>query len=273
MSFYFASVNRNRRSATLDLKRKEALDILYRLAKDSDVLVENFMPGKADELGIGYDTPVAGYGSRGPYSNRAGYDAIAAAEGGLMHITGKRDGPPVRPGLGMVDMYTGLYMHGATPAALEARRRTGRGQKLDASSFETQISLLINVGVNWFNLGLEGQRFGSAHPSIVPYNTYQTRDHAHLALGANNDRQFKVLAERIGRVDLLDDPRFRTNELRVENRTLLDGIVNAVIKERTVDEWIVALEGSGLAHGPVNTIEKDFAHPQATAGRMIECGP
>lgn len=130
-----------------------------------------------------------------------------------MNISGERDGQPVRPGLGMINMCTGLYMHGAILAALEARRRTGRGQKLDASLFETQISLLINVGVSWFNLGLEGQIFGSLYPSIVPYNTYKTRAHAYLALGANNGRQFKVLVERIGRVDLFDDPRFRTNEL------------------------------------------------------------
>ncbi|TKA80569.1 hypothetical protein B0A49_00621 [Cryomyces minteri] len=262
MSHYFASVNRNKRSITLDLKKKEALEILYELAKTSDVFIGNFVPGKMEQLGIGY-------GAEGPYANRAGYDAIAAAEAGLMHITGEAGGRPVRPGLGMVDMCTGLYTHGAILAALQARHSTGRGQKIDASLFETQIALLINVGAGWLNLGLDGQRYGAAHPSIVPYNTFETKN-GYLAVGANNDRQFKVLAERIDRLDLLEEPRFCTNALRVENREAMDAIVNDIFKEKTIEEWLAVLDGSGLAHGPVNSIQKAFEHPQTRARDMIQ---
>ncbi|TKA76335.1 hypothetical protein B0A49_02692 [Cryomyces minteri] len=266
MSHYFASVNRNKRSITLDLKKKEALAILYELAKTSDVFIGNFVPGKMEQLGIGYDATAL----KGPTQiAQAVDDAIAAAEAGLMHITGEAGGRPVRPGLGMVDMCTGLYTHGAILAALQARHRTGRGQKIDASLFETQIALLINVGAGWLNLGLDGQRYGAAHPSIVPYNTFETKN-GYLAVGANNDRQFKVLAERIDRLDLLEEPRFRTNALRVENREAMDAIVNDIFKEKTIEEWLAVLDGSGLAHGPVNSIQKAFEHPQTRARDMIQ---
>lgn len=283
MSFYFNAVNRNKRSITLDLKKAEGREILLNLAKSSDVLLENFVPGKVEELGIGYDTvskinpaiiyaSISGYGPSGPYQRRAGYDAIAAAEAGLMHITGHSGSEPVRPGLGMVDMCTGLYLHGAILAALQARSQTGKGQKLDASLFETQISLLINIGANWLNMGLEGKRNGNAHPSIAPYNTFPTKD-GFLCVGANNDRQFKVLAERLGRPDLLEDPRFKTQATRVEHREAIDAVMNDLLKEKTLDEWMAVFDGSGLAHGPVNTIERAFAHPQIQARNMVESIP
>lgn len=169
----------------------------------------------------------------------------------------------------MVDMCTGLYLHGAILAALQARNQSSKGQKLDASLFETQVSLLINIGANWLNMGLEGKRNGNAHPSIAPYNTFQTKD-GYLAIGANNDRQFKILAERLGRLDLLADPRFKTNAMRVQHREAIDAIVEGLLKEKTLDEWMEVLEGSGLAHGPVNTIERVFEHPQIQARDMVE---
>ena len=209
MSFYFASVNRNKKSITLDLKQPEALEVAYRLAKTSDVVLENFVPGSADRLGIGYKklseinprlvyASISGYGASGPYSKRAGYDAIAAAEGGLMHVTGHPDGPPVRPGLGMTDMATGLYTHGAIVSALYSRDRTGKGQHISSSLFETQISLLINIGANWLNRGVEGQRYGAAHPSIVPYNTWRCKDGQWLAVAANNAAAFQFAMAAFG---------------------------------------------------------------------------
>ncbi|KAK7567953.1 CoA-transferase family III domain-containing protein [Phyllosticta citricarpa] len=248
MSFYFNAINRNKRSITLDLKKREK------------------------ELGIGYDVvsrinpniiyaSISGYDSSGPYAKRAGYNAIAAAEAGLMHISGEPGQLPVRPGLGMVDMCTGLYMHGAILAALNAREKTGKGQKLDASLFETQISLLINIGANWLNLGL-----------IAPFNTFKAKD-GYMALGANNDRQFKILVERMRRKDLLQDPRFQTNSMRVQHREILDGILNEILTNKPLDEWMVVFDGSGLAHGPVNTIENAFAHPQIQARDMVESIP
>ena len=280
-SLYFAAINRNKRSLTLDLKKQEAKEIVYELVKTSDVVLENFVPGKADELGIGYDTlaaknpkivyaSVSGYGSSGPYAQRAGYDAIAAAEGGLMHITGHSNAGPVRPGLGMTDMSTGLYTHGAIMAALFAREKTGLGQHISASLFETQISLLINIGSNWLNRQVDGQRFGAAHPSIVPYNTWRCKDGMWLALAANNQNQFGILCKRIGKPELVQDPLFATNALRVENRKAMDNILDDVFASKSIADWLNTLDGSGLAHGPVNTIEKAFAHPQIQARDMIQ---
>lgn len=281
MSFYFASVNRNKKSITLDLKQPEALEVAYRLAKTSDVVLENFVPGSADRLGIGYKklseinprlvyASISGYGASGPYSKRAGYDAIAAAEGGLMHITGHPDGAPVRPGLGMTDMATGLYTHGAIVSALYRRDRTGKGQHISSSLFETQISLLINIGANWLNRGIEGQRYGAAHPSIVPYNTWRCEDGQWLTVAANNDRQFRTLCERIGRSDLLEDERFTTNLKRVEHRPLMDEIFDTAFASKSSEEWVRILDGSGLAHGNVNSIQKAFEHPQTQARDMVQ---
>jgi succinate--hydroxymethylglutarate CoA-transferase len=281
ISFYFASVNRNKRSITLDLKKPEALEVVYELVKTSDVVLENFVPGSADRLGIGYAklseinprlvyASISGYGGSGPYSKRAGYDAIAAAEGGLMHVTGHPDGSPVRPGLGMTDMATGLYTHGAVVAALYSRDRTGQGQYVSSSLFETQISLLINIGANWLNRGVEGKRYGAAHPSIVPYNTWECKDGLWLAVAANNDRQFRTLCERLRCFDLLDDERFATNASRVEHRPLMDKIFDAKFKAKSSEEWLKVLDGSGLAFGSVNTIQKAFEHPQTRARDMVQ---
>lgn len=280
ISFYFTAVNRNKRSLTLDLRKPAAREILYDLAKTSDVFMQNFIPGKAEELGLGYEdlarvnpriiyASISGYGAEGPYARRAGYDAIAAAEGGLMHITGEAGGTPIRPGLGMVDMATGLYTHGAIIAALRARDITGKGQNVDASLFETMLSLLTNVGSTWLNMGIEGQRYGAAHPSIVPYNTFKTKD-GYFALGANNEKQWKILCERIGRMDLYEDPRFKTNPLRVENREVVDSVMNKITSTKTNAEWLELLDGSGLACGPVNSIQNAFKHPQAQARGMVQ---
>lgn len=280
ISFYFAAINRNKRSLTLDLKKPEALEIVRKMVEETDVVIENFVPGGADKLGVGYAelskinprliyASISGYGSAGPYAKRAGYDAIAAAEGGLMHITGHPEGGPVRPGLGMTDMSTGLYTHGAIMAALYNREKSGRGQHISASLFETQISLLINIGANWLNMGRDGQRFGAAHPSIVPYNTWRCKDGIWLALAANNDRQFKTLCQRTNRTDLLDDGRFESNAMRVEHRPLMDEIFDDIFASKTSEEWLKVLDGSGLAHGPVNTIQKAFEHPQTAARDMI----
>ena len=284
ISLYFAAVNRNKRSLSLDLKKPKALEVVYELTRSCDVVLENFIPGGASKLGVGYEklsqinpkviyASISGYGSDGPYSERAGYDAIAAAEGGLMHITGNPDSGPVRPGLGMTDMSTGLYTHGAIMAALYSRVQTGRGQHISSSLFETQISLLINVGANWLNRGVEGQRYGAAHPSIVPYNTWRCRDNIWLAVAANNERQFRTLCQAIGRKELVEDVRFATNASRVEHRAFMDEIFDGVFASKTSEHWLRVLGGSGLAHGPVNTIQKAFAHPQTQARGMVSPMP
>lgn len=209
-----------------------------------------------------------GYGTTGPYARRGGYDPIAGAEAGLLHLTGERNGPPVRPGLGMVDMATGLYIHGAILAALHARARDGIGQRVDASLFETQISLLTSVGLSWLNLGAEAERWGCQHPSIAPYDAFQTKD-LYLVCGATNDAQFADLCKLIGLDSLAIDERFSTNPKRVENRDELGPLFNAVFKTKTTAEWIEVFTGSGLPFAPINNMERTFAHPQTQARDMV----
>lgn len=209
-----------------------------------------------------------GYGTTGPYAHRGGYDPIAGAEAGLLHVTGERNGPPVRPGLGMVDMTTGLYLHGAILAALQARAKNGRGQRVDTSLFEAQLSLLTNVGLSWLNLGIEAQRWGCQHPSIAPYDAFKTKD-LYLVCGATNDSQFKALCELLGLDSLLNEEIFSTNPKRVENREELGKIFDSVFRAKTTDEWMKLFEGTGLPFAPINNMEKTFTHPQAEARNMI----
>ena len=282
MSFFFAAINRNKRSITLDMKKPEGKQLVHDLVEkgDIDVVLENFVPGAADRLGIGYDhlsklnsrliyASLSGYGPSGPYANRAGYDAIAAAEAGFMQVTGHPDAPPIRAGLGMTDMSTGLYAHGAIMGALYSREKTGRGQYISASLFETQISMLISVGVNWLNRSVEGQRYGAAHPSAVPYNAWQCKDGMWIVIAANSEKQYQILCQRAGRPELIDDERFKTNALRIENRKVMDQTIADIISEKTLDEWLETFDKSGLAYGPVNTIERAFQHPQIEPRDMI----
>lgn len=264
--------------------------------------VENFIPGKLAKLGLGYDVlksvnpsvilasisgmsplilsestiPFAvklivcpGYGADGPYAKRAGYDVIGAAEGGLLHITGEPDGPPTKPGVGLMDMCTGLYLHGAIVSGLLARQRTGMGQKIDTSLFETTISILANVGMSWLNLEKEAQRWGTAHPTIVPYEAFKTKD-SYLVVGAVNDRQFQNLCERLGDKELAKDARFQDNSARIQNRKQLKQILDALFAERTTEQWENEFEGSGMPYGPINSLQKALSHPQALARNMVE---
>ncbi|KAK4621814.1 Succinate--hydroxymethylglutarate CoA-transferase [Fulvia fulva] len=280
ISNYFSAVNRNKRSLTLNLKNTKARDIFLRLVEQADVVVENLRPGALDRLNLGYDVlsetnpgiilaSTSGYGSSGPYAQRAGYDMIAGAEAGLLHLTGERGGKPVRPGLGLTDMCTGLYMHGAITAALYARTRTGVGQKIDGSLFETQVALLTNVGLSWLNLGIEAERWGTQHPSVVPYDAFQTKD-LYFVCGATNDKQFAKLVETLGRLELSTDERFNTNPHRVSNREALFSILNELFRAKTTAEWEQQFEGSGLPYAPINTMERVFEHPQIVARQMVE---
>ncbi|KAJ5389070.1 CoA-transferase family III domain-containing protein [Penicillium cataractarum] len=279
-SLYFNTINRNKRSISLNLKHEQGRAVVLQLAKNADVVVENFVPGKLESLGLGYEVlkkanpslilaSISGYGADGPYSQRAGYDVIGAAEGGLLHVTGEGDGPPTKPGVGIIDMCTGLYLHGAIASALLAREKTGLGQKIDTSLFETTISILANVGMAWLNLAQEAQRWGTGHPTIVPYEAFTTKD-AYIVVGAVNDRQFHVLCDRLGNADLAQDPRFVNNKLRIEHRKDLKRILDEEFASNTTAYWEDKFEGSGLPYGPINNMEKVFSHPQAIARNMIE---
>ena len=249
------------------------------MVEESDVVVENLRPGAMDRLRIGYEdlrkvnkriilASTSGYGPTGPFAHRAGYDMIAAAEAGLLHITGERERGPVRPGIGLTDMSTGLYMHGAIMAALYARERTGEGQRIDGSLFETQVALLSNVALSWLNLGIEAERWGAQHPSIVPYDAFKTKD-LHFVCGATNDKQFAKLVDILGQPELAQDERFSTNGDRVTNRDVLSPILSELFASKSTEEWVVAFEGSGLPYAPINTMERVFDHPQTEARDMV----
>lgn len=168
-----------------------------------------------------------------------------------------------------MDMCTGLYLHGAIASALFARERTGMGQKIDTSLFEATVSILANVGMSWLNLGKEAQRWGTAHPSIVPYDAFQTRD-SFIVVGAVNDRQFRILCRILGDEDLARDERFVNNDSRVKNRQDLKLILVRLFEARTTDRWLEAFEGSGLPYGPINTLQQVFSHPQIAAREMVQ---
>lgn len=288
MSLYFAAVNRNKRSVTVNLKDPQGVEIVRALAANSDVVVNNFVPGKMEQLGLGYEVlregnpglvyaSTSGYGASGPSRDRAGYDAIALAEAGLLHITGDEDGGPTKPGVAMADLCTGLYMHGAILAALNQRQTTGLGCKIEGSLFESSLSLLINVGLAALNLDLDkgpagrrrGKRLGLGHPNLVPYGAFETRDHKMMFVAANNNRQWKGLCLRMGVERLSSEERFSTNDGRVENREEINTLLQGRFRQKTKDEWLALFEGSGLPYGSINDVVEALEHPQAEARGMV----
>lgn len=263
-SVYFSCVNRNKKSICIDLKRGQ--EIIFDLAKHCDVLIENFVPGKLDKMGLGYKQlaeiaphliycSVTGYGSEGPYAKRLGYDVIAASLGGMLHITGPRDGQPCKPGVAVTDIATGLYAHGAIMAALIQRARTNKGQWIQCDLLSTQVACLINIAANYLNAGKEAKRWGSAHESIVPYETFVTKD-GHMTVGAGSDTQFLILAKKLNLPDLAVDARFGSNSSRVKNREELLNILRDTFRKKTNKEWNEIFEGASFPYGQVNTMQQ-----------------
>ncbi|EFN82980.1 Uncharacterized protein C7orf10-like protein [Harpegnathos saltator] len=264
-STYFASVNRNKKSVCIDLKKGR--DIIYELARECDVLVENYVPGKLNSIGLGYDDiakvapclvycSLTGYGSQGPYASRSGYDVIAASLGGLLHITGPKDGPPCKVGVAMTDMATGLYAHGAIMAALLQRSKTNRGQWIQCNLLSTQIASMINIASNYLNGGKDATRLGSEHESIVPYEAFATKN-GYMTIGAGSDLQFIELVQRLQLSELASDNKFKNNTARVKHRIELLQILRDMFKKNTNQEWSVIFEGASFPYGTVNTIKED----------------
>ncbi|XP_063914115.1 succinate--hydroxymethylglutarate CoA-transferase [Zophobas morio] len=268
---YFIALNRNKKSVCIDLKSPKGKHILYELAKTSDVLVENYVPGKLCELELGYEhlrqvaphliyCSITGFGPEGPYQSKPGYDVVAASMGGFLHITGPKGGEPCKAGVAMTDLSTGLYAHGAILAALFKRTKTGKGQKIDCNLLSTQVASLINIGSNYLNTGKEAARWGTAHESIVPYEAFPTKD-GYFTIGAGSDLQFKDLCKRMGRQDLADNEKFKTNQLRVQHRIELIGTIRSIIATKTKKEWAKIFEGGSFPNGPVNTLQETFDDP------------
>lgn len=267
-SVYFLACNRNKRSICVDLKN--GLDVIYDLAQTCDVLIENYVPGKLDKLGLGYEQvkkfapkliycSITGFGSSGPYKNRAGYDVIAASVGGLLHITGEK-ATPSKVGVAMTDIATGLYAHGAILAALLHRQKTGLGQKIDVDLLSTQVSCLINVGVNYLNANVEASRWGTEHVSIVPYASFKTKD-GFFTIGAGSDSQFKELCGILKVPELIQDSRFVSNQQRVKYRDELGIILSDIFEKETNKHWNEAFAEVGFPFGPVNNMQQVFNDP------------
>ncbi len=279
LSAYYLGVNRNKRSLTLDLKSAAGREILQRLVESGDVLVENFRLGTLE--GWGFDDAwfeehaprlircsIQGYGSYGPKAGKPGYDFILQAETGLMAITGEPEGPAMKLGVAIVDICAGMQAAIAVLGALEARRKTGRGQQCEVTLHDTGLHMLANVAANYLVSGEEPGRYGNGHPNIVPYRTYPTAD-GELAIAVGNDAQFAVFARALGHHEWAGDPRFARNPDRVRNRETIDALIAEVITTRTRAEWMELLDGIGIPAGPINSVSEALSSPQTVARAMV----
>jgi crotonobetainyl-CoA:carnitine CoA-transferase CaiB-like acyl-CoA transferase len=277
---YFFSINRNKKSVTLNLKHPRGKELCLALVARGDVLIENFKPGTMEDLGLEWEVlrrvnprliycQISGFGNSGPYRERAGYDSILQGMTGLMSITGERDGPPVKAGVAIVDEITALYAHGAILAALLHRERTGQGQKVECSLLESGVAAMMNAAAAYLIAGVVQGRWGSAHESVVPYQAFRARD-GYLIIGVGNERLWKAFCETIGAPEWADDPRFDSNVKRVQHRPELVRLIEERLLGRSRDEWIAAFAAAGLPTGPINTVDQVFAEPQVLHRGMVQ---
>ncbi len=279
MSAYFTCANRNKRSVAIDLSSEDGQALIRRLAAQTDVLVENFKVGGLTQYGLDYASlsqvnpgliycSITGFGQTGPYAQRPGYDFLVQGMGGLMSVTGQADtepgGGPMKVGVALVDVMTGLYASNAILAALQHRHRTGEGQHIDVALLDVQVAALANQAANHLVGGLVPQRMGNAHPNIVPYQDFPTAD-GHMILTVGNDGQFERLCTVAGHAEWAADARFRTNAARVEHREALVALLRGETVKRTTAQWIDALEKAGVPCGPINDIAQVFADPHVVA--------
>lgn len=273
---YFASTNRGKRSVTVDLARPEGQAIVRRLAERADVVLENYKVGALARYGLAHADlaalnprlvycSISGFGQDGPYRDRPGYDFLVQAMGGLMSVTGAPDGAPgggpMKVGVALTDLLTGMYAATAVLAALAHRDRTGEGQHVDLSLLDVQVAALANQAESYLVTGAPPRRLGNAHPSIVPYQSFATSD-GHLVLAVGNDAQFARLCEVAGRPELGRDPRFATNAARVAARDALAALLAPVLAGRTTSDWVAALEAADVPCGPINDLAQVFSDPQ-----------
>ncbi len=275
-SAYYLSVNRNKKSVTLDLSKAEGQRIARELAGKCDVLIENYKVGTLKKYGLSYedlkqDNPslvycsVTGFGQDGPYAARPGYDFIFQGMGGLMSITGERDGQPgagpQKVGIAITDVLTGMYASTAILGALVHRERTGRGQYIDMALLDTIVAFNANQIVSWFCSGRIPIRWGNAHPQVVPYEVFPTAD-GHLILAVGNDGQFERFCRVAGCPELAEEPRFRTMSQRIVHRAQLTPLIAGIMRTRSRQEWIEALEAANVPCGPINNMKEVFDDPQ-----------
>jgi crotonobetainyl-CoA:carnitine CoA-transferase CaiB-like acyl-CoA transferase len=274
----FLAVNRNKRSLALDLKSPAHQAVLRRLARDADVVLENYRPGVAARLGAGWETlsevnprliyaSVSGFGQTGPYAQRPGYDLIAQGLSGVMSVTGEPGGDPVKCGIPISDLSAGLFCAVAILSAVIARERTGRGQWIDTSLFEGALALSVWETAELWGTGQVPQALGSAHRLTAPYQALRTAD-GHLTVGGNNQRLWQRLCGAIGRPELADDPRFATNEDRMARRPELVAELEAALAARGTEEWVSVLIEAGVPCGPIHDYRQVFEDPHTRAREM-----
>jgi glutaryl-CoA transferase len=277
---YFLGVNRNKRSLTLNMAVPAGQKILAGLIEKADVLIDNFKLGTLEKWSFTdawferhaprlVRCSITGYGSSGPKAALPGYDFILQAESGLMSICGEPEGKPTKYGVAIVDVCTGMLASNSILAALNARERTGKGQKVELSLYETSLAMLVNVAASYLAAGRNAGRFGNGHPSIVPYTSYQTAD-AMIALGVGNERQFARLADVLGRAEWAKDARFASNRARVENRTVIDGLISEALSHDKADAWLAKLKAAGIPCGKINSVAEALEDAQTAARNMIE---
>ncbi|WP_108508537.1 CaiB/BaiF CoA transferase family protein [Polynucleobacter acidiphobus] len=282
-SAYYISINRNKKSITLDISTPEGQAIVRDLVKTSDVVIENYKVGQLAKYGLDYQSlcaikpnliycSITGFGQTGPYQHRPGYDFILQGMGGFMSITGEADhlpgGGPQKAGVAIVDLFTGMYASSAILAAVIHRDHSGEGQYIDMALLDTQVAMLANISSNYLCSGVSPHRWGNAHPNVVPYQTFQTSD-SWIIVAVGNDSQFRNFVKVGNREALADDPRFATNPARIEHRAALIPLLAEMVKEKTKAQWITLLEAAGVPCGPINNLLEVFENEQVIS-RGIE---
>jgi crotonobetainyl-CoA:carnitine CoA-transferase CaiB-like acyl-CoA transferase len=279
---YYLCTNRNKRSITVDMGTPEGQALLHELARQSDVVIENFKTGSLEQYGLDYAAlaainprlvycSITGFGQTGPYAQRAGYDFLIQGMGGLMSITGQPDGSPgagpMKVGVALTDVLTGLYAANAIQAALHARHHTGRGQHIDLALLDVGVACLANQAMNYLHSGVAPTRMGNAHPNTVPYQDFPTAD-GHMILATGNDGQYARFCEAAGHPEWATDPRFVRTSDRLQHRDALIPLLRQATVQRTTADWVALLEKAGVPCGPINTIADVFADPHLQARGM-----
>ena len=278
-SLYFMSVNRGKRSVTLDLKTEQGRAVFMRLVDWADVVVENFRPGTMKKLGLDYESlresypaliyaACSGFGQTGPYAAQGAYDMIIQGMGGIISITGEPDGPPVRVGTSISDITAALFTAIGVLSALQHRTRTGMGQLVDVAMLDSLVAVLENAVVRYFATGEVPGPLGARHPAITPFEAFASAD-GHVIIALGNDTLWAKFCEHVGRPGLITDERFRTNADRTENHGDLFPILSEIMATRTTEDWVRDLGDIGVPCGPINAMDKVVSHPQVQAREMV----
>ncbi|MEY4730862.1 MAG: hypothetical protein RL020_2020 [Pseudomonadota bacterium] len=269
---YFLSANRGKKSLSLDISKPEGQEIIRKLAAISDIVIENFKVDGLKHYGLDYASlkkinpkliycSITGFGQTGPYAHYAGYDIMIQGMGGMMSVTGERDGAPMKVGVALTDIMTGMYATVAILAAIEHRHQSGEGQYIDLALLDTQVAMLANLASNYLVAGKIPQRMGNAHSTIVPYQSFECAD-GHMILAVGNDSQFAKFCDIAHATEIKNDVRFTTNSERVKHREVLVPLLEKIIKQRKRDDWLAALEPAGVPCGPINNMQQVFDNPQ-----------